>query len=328
MNVVESIQAPAGRKMLAILAFFALLPFVVGHFLANEIIIWSIFVIGYNVLLGYGGELSFGHAALIGTGAFVTVMIVVYVVESIVLAVILAIVITTLITVPFAYISLRRRGIYLAMITLALAMIFYFVSIQGRDYTGGDDGLALPALVEAPGPLDLTRGGLEFYVFGLIVLALVWLGVYRLVNSPYGLALKAIRENEKRADHLGYDANKYLLGAFVVSGFISGIAGAMYALMYNFVHPTLLFWTTSGDVVLMALLGGIGTLGGPIAGAAVYIIARETIVGLTDHWEIFFGLLVIFTVLFAPEGVWGLYEKHVKGESPREVLKELLGKIR
>ena len=314
-------------KLVAAAAILLSLPSLFGPVLAGEIIVFAIFAIGFNFLLGYAGELSFGHAALIGSGAYGTILFANYVFEGVFVSMFVAILAVTVIGVVYGYVSIQRRGIYFAMITLALAQIFYFLAFELRDYTGGDDGIALPFGIESPLPVDPTAGGMEFYAVAMFVLVVIWFGVKRIVNSPFGLVLLAIRENEKRASHLGYNANSYILGAFIISAFISGIAGALYAVLFNFIHPSILHWSVSGDVVLMTLIGGVGTLAGPIVGALAYLVIQDTVVSYFDHWEIVFGIIIIVTVLFAPEGIWGLYQKYVEGESQARNVKDIVREL-
>lgn len=327
MRGLDTIRSIGLVKLLVAGLVFLTLPFYAGPVLAGEIIVFAIFAMGFNFLLGYAGELSFGHAALIGSGAYGMIMFANYVLAGVFTPMLVAILIVTAVSVVFGYISIQRRGIYFAMITLALAQIFYFMAFEMRGYTGGDDGIALTFDVETPLPIDPTAGGLEFYAVALGALILVWFGIYRIVNSPFGLTLQAIRENEQRATHLGYNSDQYILVAFVISAFISGIAGALYAALFNFIHPSILHWSVSGDVVLIALIGGVGTLTGPIVGALAYLLIQDSVVSYFEHWEIIFGLIIILTVLFAPEGLWGLYQKYFEGEAEGRTVQEVVRDI-
>lgn len=312
---VKGAKSTPGIKFLIIVSILLVMPFVMGTRLANEILVFAIFALGYNFLLGYGGELSFGHSAYFGLGAYGTVLSVEYLTSSIYLAILLGVLIATVIGAVFGFISLRRRGIYFAMITLALAMLVYYVVLKWTELTGGDDGASVPVMDASIGPIDPTAGGFEFYLFGLLFLVLVWLGIKRVLGSSYGRALIAIRENEERARHLGYNVNRYLLVAFTVSALVSGFAGALFATAFAFITPELLFWVVSGEIVLIALMGGIGTLGGPIVGALAFIYIQDTAVSFTEHWELVFGTIIILFVLFVPEGIWGKINDYLDGES-------------
>lgn len=318
------------RKILVsvgIIVAVAVLPFAFGSFTANEIVVLAVFAMAYNLLLGYGGELSFGHAAFFGLGAYATVIVAEHVVENLYASMLLAVLITGVFSVVFAYVSLRRRGIYLAMITLALAQMVYYIAFRWTDLTGGSDGMFMP-LYDAPlGPIDPLKGGFEFYMFALIVLAAVWLLILRVIRSPFGRALMAVRESEDRARHIGYDPDRLLLVAFVMSGTLSGLAGAMNAVLYAFVGPDQLFWIVSGEVVLIAILGGLGTVNGPIIGAIIFGVLAHNLTNVTAHWPVVFGGIFVLIVMFAPQGVYGLYQDYHNGEltyEPPEFIQGLL----
>ena len=287
-------------------AFFIAMPFVFGVLVASQIIVFAIFAMGYNVILGYGGEMSFGHAAYFGMGAYGVILTTVYL-DNLYLGILVGIAAAALVGLVFGWLSLRRRGIYFGMITLALAQMLYFPFFNNTELTGGANGIGIPFEVEAIGPLNPGAGGFEFYVFAVVVLLAVWFGIRRLIRSPYGRILVAIRENETRAKSLGYDTDRVLLLAFVVSCAISGVAGVMYALLFSFVTPSVLFWTVSGEVVLITVIGGIGTLNGPIIGAVIFQFLSENLTRFFDVWEFVFGLIIVLFVIFAPQGVYGLY---------------------
>lgn len=296
----------------AVVLGLVLLPFLFSPLLANEVVVFAIFTVGYNLLLGYGGELSFGHAGLIAIGGYGLIFSLKFLSANFYLALLVALLAGGVLGVFYAGISLRRRGIYFAMITLALAQMIFFLTIFFKDFTGGQDGIAPPPAAEISsslGPFEPTTSDLHLYVLSLILLLFVWLAVYRIVNSPFGRSLVAIRENEERAVHLGYKPNHFLIVAFTLSGAISGLAGGLYAMTFVYVTSGLAHWTTSGDVVLMALLGGVGTLGGPIVGAGAFVIISDTLVEITGHWEIVFGTIVMAVVLFAPGGIVELYDR-------------------
>lgn len=318
------------RKVLmavGIVVAIAVLPFVFGNFTANEIIVLAVFAMAYNLLLGYGGELSFGHAAFFGLGAYATVIVAEHIIANLYAAMLLAVLITGAFSVIFAYVSLRRRGIYLAMITLALAQMVYYIAFRWTDLTGGSDGMFMPLYDAALGPIDPLQGGLQFYVFALIILAAVWLAIHRIIESPFGRALMAVRESEERARHIGYDPDRLLLLAFIMSGTLSGLAGAMNAVLYAFVGPDQLFWIVSGEVVLITILGGLGTLNGPVIGAIIFGVLAHNLTSVTEHWPVVFGAIFVLIVMFAPQGVYGLYLDYHDGElsfEPPDFLQGLL----
>lgn len=327
--LVEKAKSTAGIRFAIVAGLLFAMPFVSSMRLANEIVVFAIFALGYNFLLGYGGELSFGHSAYFGLGAYGTVLSLEYLTSSIYFAVVVGVFVTTVISVIFGYISLRRRGIYFAMITLALAMMVYFVVLKWSEFTGGDNGASVPIMDASIGPIDPTNGGFEFFIFGLISLVAVWIVTKRLLDSSYGRTLIAIRENEERARHLGYDVNKHLVVAFTVSALISGFAGALFAVAFAFITPSILYWVVSGEIVLIALMGGIGTVSGPIIGAIAFIFIQDTAVNYAEHWEIVFGAIIILFVLFAPEGLYGKLIDYLEGETQpfdADAIRERIGR--
>ena len=317
-----------GLTYLAVLAVLVALPFVVTPFLAAEIVVMGIFAMGLNIILGYGGELSFGHAAYFGLGAYATILLTQHVVANLYLAMLGSVVAVTLVSVVFGYLSLRRRGIYFAMITLALAQMTYTIVFQWGELTGGSNGLSLQTTDAPLGPLTPLQNDLHFYLLVSLLFVLVVVGMTRVVNSPFGRTLTAIRESEERALHLGYDVDNYLWLAFTMSGALSGFAGALYVALFIFISPSLLFWTMSGEVVLMAIIGGLGTLVGPIIGAAVFIFMSDTLTSLTEDWQVFFGIVIIAVVLLAPEGIVGLVRSYVLDGEGGFGARKLLDRLR
>lgn len=307
------------------IAIFAL-PFVFGPILGTQIVVFAIFALGYNLLLGYGGEMSFGHAAYFGLGAYGTILTAQQV-PNLFVALGAGILLGTIAGAILGALSLKRRGIYFSMITLAFAQMLYLVFLQATGVTGGSNGLSFPA-VDAPGPLSPGGATLGFFLFVVAVLAVVFVMVKRIVNSPYGRILVAIRENPQRARALGYNINRYLLIAFVMSSFFSAIAGALYAMLFSFVTPDVLFWATSGDIVMMTIIGGVGTLGGQIIGPVVFLTLSNYLTEFFDVWEILFGALIVFVVLGAPQGLYGLFREYFLDErtsfDARESLRRLI----
>lgn len=311
-------------RLVLIGGVFLALPFALGPFTAGHIIPFAIVAIGYNLLLGYGGELSFGHAAFYGGGAYLTIKWA-EIIPNLYVAVLLSVVSVAVLTIPFAYLSLRRRGLYFAMITLALAQMVYVAVYQATSITGGANGLVLPF---GPGDAAILGDYWIFYGFSLLILAAVYLAVYRVTRSPFGRALVAIRESGDRARHLGYPVNRLLLITFIMSGLLGGLAGALHALLFAFISPSLLFWTMSGEIVIIAILGGIGTRGGPVVGAIIFTILSDTLSQLTNIWPIFFGAIFVVIVMLAPQGVYGLYQQFTdEEESPGHDIRVVLKRI-
>ena len=276
--------------------------------LTSQILVWGLFALGYNILLGYTGILSFGHAAYWGLGAYGLGLAVVHLKVGFWLALVVGVGAATLAATLFGLFCLHRRGIYFAMLTLAFAQLFYFIVFQTYSFTGGDDGLRGLAIREVglPGGFSLgLEGPLRFYYFALAFVILSVLVLKRVLESPFGRVLEAIRESEERARACGYDTDRVKLFSFILSGFFAGLAGALSAVHLSFVPIESLYWTTSGEVVIMTLLGGQGTFFGPFVGAAVFLLLQDLLSVFTEHWELFLGAVFMAFVLYLPRGIWG-----------------------
>lgn len=304
-----------------IFLFFIIFPFVVPYkALATQIIIWGLFALGYNVCLGYTGMLSFGHAAFFGSGAYATGLILLRVSQNIWLGLLGGVFMGAATALILGYLSIKRRGIYFAMLTLAFAQLLYFIAFQWAGLTGGDNGLRnIPAL-----PLSLfgwsidIHSPLRFYFFVLLFVMLSLLALNRILESPFGHVLKAVRENDHRARSCGYETSNVRWLAFTISGAISGLAGGLYALYLHFVGIESLYWTTSGQVVIMTLLGGMGSFIGPFIGAGVFLYLEDVLSTLTEHWMIFLGGIFVLCVLFFPTGIWGRIQEMTRGKKSME----------
>ena len=299
----------AGHPVLAFLVVFAVFPFLVPYkALATQVLIYGLFALGFNLLYGYTGLLSFGHAAYWGLGAYGTgIALAKLQVGSLWLALLAGPALAVVGGVVIGFLCLRRRGIYFAMLTLAFAQLLYFVGFHLADVTGGDDGLrgiSVPPLV-LPGvriPLDTS---LTFYYFAFALVALAVAGLKRILDSPFGAVLQAIRENSDRAVACGYDATRVKHLSFVFSALFAGLAGALDALRLNVVPIESLYWSTSGQVVIMTLLGGAGTFFGPFVGAATWLVLEDRLAVFTESWPLVVGAIFMAFVLFLPKGIWG-----------------------
>lgn len=272
--------------------------------LASEILIFALFAMAFDLMLGYAGMLSFGHAAFFGLGAYSTGLILKNLYPSVPLALLGGVIASSLAGFIIGFLSIRRRGIYFTMVTLAFAQMFYFIVLKWTGLTGGDDGLQR---VPRPGlgPLNL-QSQIVFYYFLLFSVILCAIILVRIVNSPFGRTLQAQRENHNRAASIGYDVDKFKLMAFILSAFFSGLAGGFYALLLNFVPLSSLHWTTSGDVVVMTITGGMGTLFGPVLGAVGIILLRDVISNFTESWTFIMGILFMAAVLGFRGGLIGI----------------------
>jgi branched-chain amino acid transport system permease protein len=295
----------------AVLVLAVVFPHIVPYEgLASEILIFALFAMAYDLVLGYAGMLSFGHAAFFGIGAYGAGIFLIRVYPSVPLALIGSVLVGSLAALLVGFACIRRRGIYFTMVTLAFAQMFYFIAFKWTSLTGGDDGLQgvpRPSL----GPIDLARE-INLYYFILFIVVVSTIVIVRVVNSPFGSTLQALRENGTRTMSIGYDVDRFRLMAFVISGFFSGLAGGLYALLQNFVPLSSLYWTMSGEVVVMAIAGGMGTLFGPALGAIGIILLRDVISNYTESWSFFMGILFMVTVLGFRGGIIGVLRDYFK----------------
>jgi branched-chain amino acid transport system permease protein len=278
--------------------------------LASEILIFALFAMAYDLVLGYTGMLSFGHAAFFGIGAYTTGIMLIHVYPSVLVSLLAGVVLSSAGALLVGFLSIRRRGIYFTMVTLAFAQMFYFMAFKWTSLTGGDDGLQgvpRPSL----GPLDLTSEIALYYFILFFVLLSITVGI-RVINSPFGKTLQALRENKDRAMSIWYDVNRFRLIVFIISGFFSGLAGGLYALLLNFVPLSSLYWTTSGEVVVMTIVGGMGTLVGPVLGAVAIILLRDLISNFTESWSFVMGLLFMASVLGFRGGMMSIVKDKLK----------------
>jgi len=277
-----------------------------------RVLIYAMAAASLNLVLGYGGMVSFGHAAFFGAGAYVVGILAAEGVRSAWIAWPAAVAVAALGALVIGALSLRTRGVYFIMITLAFAQMMYYIFVSLKDY-GGDDGLSLPGRSTGFG-IDL-RGDLAWYYLVLALLAGVLYLLQRLVRSRFGRVIVAIRENETRAAAIGYPVYRYKLLCFVVSGGIAGLAGALIANQSVYVSPSLLHWIQSGTLMIMVILGGVGRFWGGPLGAVLLLTLEETLSGsqmlgaYSLHWQLPVGLILLAVVLFAPQGIAGLLSR-------------------
>ena len=291
---------------------FLLLPFMTPYkALASLMLIFAIFAIGYDIVFGYTGMLSFGHAAFFGIGAYGTGLSLIHLSIPAPLGILIGITASVLTAFAIGYLSIGSRGIYFAMVTTAFAQMIYFIAFKWRSLTGGDDGLhgvPRPPL----GPINLESELTIYYFILFFFIVSVILGI-RIINSPFGKALQCLRENEVRAKSIGYDTNRIKLISFVISAVFAGLAGGLYALLQNFVPLLTLSLDMSGDIVLMTLVGGMGTLYGPIMGAMAIVFLKDVLSSHLNIWPLILGLLFVVSVMLFRRGVFReLKEKFLK----------------
>ncbi len=293
-------------ELLTIGGLFAILlvaPFVAYPVFLMKVLCFALFASAFNLLIGYVGLLSFGHAMFFGMSAYVTahaVKVWGWPTEAGLLAGTMIAAVLALIT---GMLAIRRQGIYFAMVTLALSQMVYFFCLQAP-FTGGEDGIQGVPRRPLFGLIDLTVD-LNMYYFVLAVFALGFAIIYRTIHSPFGQVLKAIRENEQRAISLGYNVDQYKLMAFIISGTLAGLAGSTKAMVFQLASLTDAAWQMSGEVVLMTLLGGLGTVLGPAVGAAVIITMQNYLKGLGDWVLVAQGVIFVTTVLVFRRGIVG-----------------------
>ena len=270
----------------------------------TRILIFAMVAASLNFILGYGGMVSFGHAVFFGLGAYVTAIASFHGVTSAWLIWLLAALVTALVGLVIGVIALRTRAVYFIMITMALAQLFYYFFVGFR-YYGGDDGLQVTARPLLGFGLDMS-GDNAFYWVVLAWLVASFVLLQRLLASRFGLALNAIRQNERRAQAIGYPALRYKLAAFVIAAVIAGLAGSLIGMSNLFASPKLLHWSQSGILLVMVALGGVGYFYGGLLGAATFLLLEEVLSTHFEYWQIYVGLILLLVVMVAPRGVSSL----------------------
>jgi len=299
---------PARHPVAALLILLAVFPLVFPfHSLAINILLFGLFAAGYNLTFGYTGKLSFGHAAFFGGGAYGCGILISQYGIAWPLALLFGVALAGLIALTMGLLAMRTRGIYFAMVTLALAQCVYFLFFHAGDLTGGDNGLrGVNVSVVNLGlvSLDLLNPLVKYYFMLAFVAVAIWL-IARLLSSPFGSVLEALRENENRARACGINVERTRLLSLVISGLVCGLAGALNAINLSTVSIDSLSYHTSGQVMMMTLLGGMGTFFGPFLGAGMFLGIEHVVTGFTERWQLVVGIIFIILVLFFPKGIWG-----------------------
>jgi len=272
--------------------------------LVTRILILAIAAVSLNLIMGYGGMVSFGHAAFLGVGGYVVGILAFEGIPSGFVQWPLAILICGFVALIIGLLSLRTRGVYFIMITLAFAQMIYYVGSSLSRY-GADDGLTIYRRSQFAGLVNLSSKVVFYYVC-LALLALTIILVWRIVNSRFGMAIRGARSNERRMRAIGFPTFRYRLVCFVIAGMICGLAGALLANHTEFISPAAMHWTRSGDLIIMVVLGGMGSLFGPVIGALVLLVLEEALSSLTEYWQIILGPLLLAVVLYARGGINGL----------------------
>jgi branched-chain amino acid transport system permease protein len=272
--------------------------------LLRRVLIFAIAAVSLNLILGYGGLVSFGHAAYLGVGGYSVGILAFYGIHNGWLQWAVAILGSALVALVIGAISVRTRGIYFIMITLAFTQMLYYLGISVEEY-GGDDGMRLRVKSQFSGLVDLSDPVAFYYLALVLLLAVVYL-VHRLVNSRFGLVLRAAKSNEARTRAIGFSPYPYQLAAFVIAGALCGLAGALLANHTAYIAPAFMDWTRSGEIMFMVILGGMGSLPGPALGAFALLVVEDLLAGRTEHWQVILGPLLVLSVLFFRRGLAGL----------------------
>jgi branched-chain amino acid transport system permease protein len=299
---------PGRIVTLAAIALLALEPVLAPYVkvdvsIVSAALLFAIAAMSANLLLGYTGLPPFGNAAFFGLGAYGCALSIKYLHVHFITATLIGIlgaIVGALIVAPFL---VRRRGIYFGLLSIAFGQVFYFVAYRFTDVTGGEDGMGITRPYLAVPSFTLKETA--FYYLSLAVFILSILAFKAIVQSPFGRTLVAIRQNEMRVRYLGLDSNRFVFVAILISALFAGLSGAMSAMLYGFIAPPSLDWHQSGDFVLATILGGSGTIWGPLLGSIIYVIGRDIISTITPYWQIFLGALFVACVLGFPRGILG-----------------------
>jgi len=272
--------------------------------LVRRVMIFAIAALSLNLILGYGGMVSFGHAAYLGIGAYSVGVLAHYGINNGYLQWALAIGASALVALAIGAVSIRTSGVYFIMITLAFTQMLYYLGISIAEY-GGDDGMRLAVKSQFPGLIDLNDAN-AFYYLVLAFLVLFLFLAHRLVDSRFGMVIRAARSNEARTRSIGFSPYPYRLAAFVIAGAVCGLAGALLVNHTAYLTPEFMNWTRSGELMFMVILGGMASIAGPVLGAFALLLIEDALSGWTQHWQLILGPLLVLSVLFLRRGLAGL----------------------
>jgi len=272
--------------------------------LLRRVMIFGIAALSLNLILGYGGMISFGHAAYLGIGAYAVGVLAHYGINNGFLQWTLAIAASASVALVIGAVSIRTSGVYFIMITLAFTQMLYYLGISVEEY-GGDDGMRLAVKSQFPGLIDLNDATAFYYLVLAILVLFLFLG-HRLVNSRFGMVIRAARSNEARTRAIGFSPYPYRLAAFVIAGAVCGLAGALLVNHTAYLTPEFMNWTRSGELMFMVILGGMASIAGPVLGAFALLLLEDALSGWTQHWQLILGPLLVLSVLFLKRGIAGL----------------------
>ncbi|MGY4304365.1 branched-chain amino acid transport system permease protein [Bradyrhizobium sp. USDA 4369] len=279
--------------------------------LFTRIVILALAAVSLNLIMGYGGMMSFGHAAYLGIGGYAVGILAQEGIGSGYAQFAVAIAVSALYALVIGALSLRTRGVYFIMITLAFAQMAYYVA-SGLARYGGDDGLTVYKRSDFGSLINLGNR-VQFYYLCLFCLLAVVVLIWRIVNSRFGLVLQGLRSNEQRMQAIGFPSKRYKLACFVIAGMLCGLSGALLANNTDFVSPAVMYWTRSGDLMVMVILGGMGTLMGPVVGSVAFLVLEEVLSQLTEYWALIMGPLLLLVVLFGRGGIMGMLGRLNRG---------------
>jgi branched-chain amino acid transport system permease protein len=305
MPTARTLTLAAGLLVLALVPAGAALlnqPFYLD--LVRRIMIFAIAAVSLDLILGFGGMVSFGHAAYLGLGAYAVAIPASYGITSGFVQWPLALGLSGLVALLIGIVSLRTSGVYFIMITLAFAQMLYYLGISINAW-GADDGMRLARRSQFAGGLDLGNPYVFYYVVLGLLVGLLWLG-HHVIHARFGLVIRAARSNEARMRAVGFATFRYKLAAFVLAGAVGGLAGALLTNQTEYLTPSYMHWTRSGEIMVMVILGGMGTLFGPVLGAFVFLLLEDVLAAWTAHWQVVLGPLLVLIVLYARRGLWGL----------------------
>jgi branched-chain amino acid transport system permease protein len=279
--------------------------------LFTRIVILALAAVSLNLIMGYGGMMSFGHAAYLGIGGYAVGILAHEGIGSGFIQWPVALAASALFALVVGALSLRTRGVYFIMITLAFAQMAYYIA-SGLARYGGDDGLTIYRRSDFAGLINLS-GRVQFYYLCLACLFGAIYLVWRIVHSRFGMVVQGLRSNEQRMQAIGFPSNRYRLVCFVIAGTMCGLAGALLANNTDFVSPAAMYWTRSGDLMVMVILGGMGSMFGPVIGAIVFLVLEELLSQVTEYWALIMGPLLLLIVLFGRGGIIGLVGRFSRG---------------
>jgi len=312
MNKKYNIANDPFSYLLIIFILYPFIPFLSKYLsLGTELLIWFMYSLSFNLVLGYAGLPSFGQGALYGAGGYATALVYLQFINNskdIFLPLLAAALLGGILAYLYGFIIRKKRGIYFSLLTVAFSQILYVIAFRWNEVTGGETGITQLARGQFLG-INLNNP-MRYYYFVLVVVFISCIIIRKIAESPVGKVLQALKQNETRIQYLGYNTEKYCWYIFTISGIFGGLSGGLYCLLYNAVFADNLHWVKSGDIVIATILGG-GMINfyGPIIGSAIFIFAREILSEIWDNWMLLYGAIFVIIILFMPTGLLGIMEK-------------------